>query len=96
MNAERAEQSGCPAPAGVYIAGIYLHENKSPAATAGVQPGDVLLRWNDMAVNSPRELRKLVEKTAIGAKAKVIVLRGGQELTLEVVVGRRPLLPVES
>jgi serine protease Do len=80
----------------VYISGIYWHENKSPAGTAGLQPGDVLLRWNNNAVSSPPDLRKLVEKTPVGSRAKVIVLRSGQELSLEVIVGQRPPLQVES
>jgi serine protease Do len=97
MNAERAKQIGASAVAGVYIAGIYVHENRSPAAVAGIQPGDVLLKWNETMVNTPSELRRLVEKTTIGSKTKVVVLRDSQELTLEVVVGRRPAeLPVES
>jgi S1-C subfamily serine protease len=96
MTAELAEHAGLSAPTGVYIAGIYLHDNKSPAGTAGIEPGDVLLRWNDAAVSSPNDLRTLVEKTPVGSKVKVIVLRNSQELTLEVVVGQRPVLPVES
>jgi S1-C subfamily serine protease len=36
------------------------------------------------------ELRRQVENTKIGSRAKVIVLRGGQEVPLEVVVGQRP------
>ncbi len=84
-------------PAGVFVSGIYLHENKSPAGAAGIQPGDVLLKWNDEAVNSPGDLRQMVEKTTIGSKAKVVVRRNGQELPLEVIVGRRPSnLPIDS
>jgi serine protease Do len=93
MTEELARQAGLVEPAGVYIAGIYLHDDKSPAATAGIQPGDVLLKWNGVKVDSPGELRKHVEKTAIGSKANVLILRSGQEETLEVVVGRRPPLP---
>jgi serine protease Do len=97
MTADLAQKAGLSDSLGVYISGIYLHENKSPAGTAGIQPGDVLLKWNDAAVNSPADLRKLVEKTNIGSKAKVIVRRSGQEIELEVTVGRRPAnLPMES
>jgi serine protease Do len=96
MTPELAKQSGLPEPTGVYIVDLYLHDNKSPAATAGIQRGDVLLRWNDADVTSPAELRKLVEKTQIGSKAKVVVLREGNEVSLEVTVGQRPVLPVES
>jgi serine protease Do len=97
MTADLARQQGLSQPAGVLISGIFLHENRSPAGTAGIQPGDVLMKWNDKDVNSPNELRQLVEKSTIGAKARVIVRRSGQELPLEVTVGRRPPnLPTES
>jgi serine protease DegQ len=95
MTAELAQQAKLPQPAGVYIAGIYLHDNASPAATAGVHPGDILMRWNGVEVNSSRELRKHVETTRVGTRAKLILMRDGQELTLEVMVGARPPLPVE-
>jgi S1-C subfamily serine protease len=93
MSPERASESGLPEPRGVYIVGIYLDDNaKSPAATAGIQPGDVLLAWNGVAVNSPLELRKQVENTKVGSRAKVTVFRDGQDVTLEVIVGQRPML----
>jgi S1-C subfamily serine protease len=90
MDEQRAAQAGLPRGKGVYIAGIYLHNNSSPALTAGVQPGDVLLSWNGSAVSSPLELRRLVEKTPIGSRVRVVVQRDGQEVVLEVVVGQRP------
>jgi serine protease Do len=95
MTPELAQQAGLSAPAGVYIESIYLHDNKSPAQSAGIQGGDVLLKWNDTDVASPSDLRRLVQKTPVGSKAKVIVLRSGQELPLEVIVGQGPML-VES
>jgi serine protease Do len=98
MSAELAQKSGLTGPEGVYIASIYAQENnKSPAGAAGMQAGDVLLKWNETRVNSPGELRQLVEKTTIGSKAKVVVRRNGSEMPLEVIVGRRPPnLPIES
>jgi S1-C subfamily serine protease len=90
MTAQHAVDAGLSTPKGVYIAGLYLDNNTSPAAVAGIQPGDVLLSWNGAAVNSALELRRQVENTKIGSRAKVIVLRGGQEVPLEVVVGQRP------
>jgi len=97
VTAERAQLSKLPGPAGVYIAGFYMHNNASPAAAAGVQPGDILLRWNGVEVNSSRELRKHVETTRVGTKAKVMLKRGEQDVTVEVIVGARPSeLPIES
>ena len=90
MTADLALAAGLSAPKGVYIAGLYLDNNTSPAAAAGIQPGDILLSWNGVPVNTALELRRHVENTKIGSRAKVIVLRSGQEVSLEVVVGQRP------
>ena len=64
----------------------------SPASKAGIQPGDVILRFNDTEVSSPAVLSTLVAKTAIGSKAKVVVFRDGGEVTLEAAIGQRPPL----
>lgn len=97
MTPELARQTGMSEPAGVLIYEIFLTENKSPAAIAGIHPGDVLMKWNETEVNSPNELRQLVEKTTIGSKVKVHLRRGSQPMQLEVTVGRRPpSLPTES
>jgi S1-C subfamily serine protease len=97
MNQDRARQVGLSEQAGVYVSQIYLHENKSPASAAGVQPGDIVLKWNDDTVGSANDLRRFVEKTKVGSKAKLLVRRGERDLTLEVTVGQRPpVLPTES
>ena len=90
-----AQQAGLRAPAGVLIAGLFKDPDakqplSTPAVRAGILPGDVVLRWNETAVASPTELMLLVQKTTIGSKSKIAVLRGGKELTLDVVVGERP------
>jgi S1-C subfamily serine protease len=43
-----------------------------------------------MPVKGGASLSNLVAKTDTGTKAKVVVLRDGKELTLEVAVGERP------
>ena len=97
INDARARELGLAEASGVYVSGLFVHENKSPAGAAGVQPGDVLLKWNDEAIANANGLRKLVEKTHVGSKAKLVVRRGEQDLTLEVTVGQRPaVLPTES
>jgi serine protease Do len=90
MTDELARKAGLAEPAGVYILDLYLQDEQSPAATAGIQPGDVLLKWNGVSVNTPDELRKQVEKTTIGSKASVEILRSGQRETVEVIVGQKP------
>ena len=62
----------------------------SPAETAGLQPGDVIVAWNGKAVADPRELGLAVAWSKIGEKAQVTIKRNGKDLTLTVSVGQRP------
>ncbi len=62
----------------------------SPARDAGMQVGDVVIRWNDRRIRKPSELIRLVAMSDIGSSAKVILLRGGREFSLTVKVGGRP------
>jgi serine protease Do len=88
---QRASELGLPGTTGVYILTVVDQaQGGSPAAKAGIQPGDVILRFNDVEVANPATLSTLVAKTAIGSKARVVVFRDGQEVTLEATIGLRP------
>ena len=60
----------------------------SPADDAGLQRGDVIVRFDGKPVEEMRELPGLVSTTPIGKKLKIEVLRNGEEKTLEVKIGR--------
>jgi serine protease Do len=76
---------------GAYVAGLVDQLGfTSPAAAAGVAKGDVVISWNDKPITSPSSLSNFVAQTDIGSTAKVLVNRGGKELTFEVKVGERP------
>jgi serine protease Do len=87
---QRAKDLGLPQPTGVFILDVVNDKQGSPAQIAGIQRGDVILRFNDAEVATPAVLSTLVAKTAIGSKAKVIVFRDGKEVALEATIGQRP------
>ncbi|MBN2218067.1 MAG: trypsin-like peptidase domain-containing protein [Pirellulales bacterium] len=62
----------------------------SPAAAAGIEPGDIIVQWADTPIAGPGELGMAAAGTPIGSTAKVIVLRKGKRLELDVKVGQRP------
>jgi serine protease Do len=55
-----------------------------PAATAGIEPGDVIIEFNGKAVNRSEELPEIVAATAPGTTVPVKVIRQGQERTFSV------------
>lgn len=68
----------------------------SPAAAAGLQNGDVIVRFNGEEVTSTRKLTRLISEVAPDHEAKVTVLRGGSERDITVTVGKRPAPKFEN
>ncbi len=62
----------------------------TPAAEAGLQELDVVTTFDDQAVDGPRTLQEVVERSAIGQQHKVAVLREGKPMTLSVAVKPLP------
>ena len=60
---------------------------ESPAEKAGIQNGDVILRFNGKPVNRSGDLPPLVGATAIGKKVSVDVLRKGKKEEILVKIG---------
>ena len=65
----------------------------SPAERAGFQPDDVILKYQDEEVADLQEFRTRVAATAPGKEVEVVVLRSGDEKTLEVTIGEQPEEP---
>ena len=55
-----------------------------PAATAGIEPGDVIVEFNGKPVNRSEELPQIVAATAPGTTVPVKVIREGKERTFNV------------
>src|SRR5688500_13915654 len=62
----------------------------SPAQTAGLQAGDVILKFNGEGVTSVRKLTRLIGEVAPDHQVSISVLRGGSERDLNVTLGKRP------
>ena len=58
----------------------------SPAAHAGVKPGDIVVRFNGEAIEHFKSLPRRVADTGTGTEVPVVVWRDGRELTLGMVV----------
>jgi serine protease Do len=71
---------------GVVVTGI---QQGSPAAKAGLEPGDVITDWDGQKVIAPDELRRLVAGAKIGSKVEIKVIREGRTRSLEVTIGER-------
>jgi serine protease Do len=72
---------------GALLAGV---QPDSPAASAGLQPGDVIESVNGTKVADPRELAVNVAALQPGQEAHLSVLRDGQTKDIDVKVGTLP------
>ncbi|MBS1239629.1 MAG: protease [Proteobacteria bacterium] len=61
-----------------------------PAALAGIQPGDIVLRIGGQAVTSDQSASSIIANTEPGAKIRFDLLREGKPTSLTVTVGKRP------
>ena len=62
---------------------------EGPAQQAGVQAGDVILRFDDSSVSDTRDLVRRVGNTEVGREITLGLFREGDELEVAVVLGRR-------
>jgi len=54
------------------------------AAKAGIQPGDVIIGFNEKETKDIQTLKDLIEKQKVGDVVKVKIWREGKEFTLPV------------
>ncbi|MET3718258.1 MULTISPECIES: trypsin-like peptidase domain-containing protein [unclassified Arthrobacter] len=62
-------------------------EANSAAAKAGIKVGDVVTKFNDLAISEPNQLTAAVREQAGGSTVKITVLRNGPEQTFDVTLG---------
>ncbi len=84
---EIAESLGLKEPKGALVANV---TPDSPAAASGIQPSDVILKFDGQPVDNMRSLPRAVAATPIGKAVPVELLRKGQTLDVTVTVGRLP------
>ena len=73
--------------AGALVASV---EPDSPAAKAGVQPGDLIVSVDDKPVENPRDLAVDVAAVQPGGQAKIELMRDGEAQTLTAAVTALP------
>lgn len=62
----------------------------SPAAKAGIKPGDVIVDFDGKEVEDQTALRNIVAQTPVGKNVKVKVVRDKKAKTLKVNIGEQP------
>jgi serine protease Do len=84
LNQSLADSFKLPQPEGALVAGIAPN---SPAAKAGLQPGDVILAYNGQPIAASGDLPALVGMARPGDRANLEVWRNGKKETLNATLG---------
>jgi serine protease Do len=82
---ELADTLGVQDNTGALVASV---TGDSPAAKAGIQDGDIILKFDGKEVSNMRGLPRIVAQTPIGKEVDVEILRKGQKMNLRVAVAR--------
>jgi S1-C subfamily serine protease len=97
LNAELADSFGIAKdkttgalPQGVLIHGVLQN---SPAAKAGIQPGDLIMKVAGQGVSDVPDMLSTVAALKPGEAATLSILRKGKTLELQVSPGVRPVRP---
>ena len=87
VDRDLAESFGLDKPAGALVAQVM---KDSPASTAGLEAGDVVISFNGETIDRSPQLPHLVGRVAPGTEATMEVVREGKRKTLKVTVGELP------
>jgi serine protease Do len=83
VNKEVAEAIGLGRPQGALVRGV---EAGAPAEKAGIEAGDIILKFDGKAIEKSSDLPRLVGNTKQGSRASVTVFRRGSQRELSVTV----------
>ncbi|HET9715389.1 MAG TPA: Do family serine endopeptidase [Pseudolabrys sp.] len=82
---EIAESLNVKPARGALVAGV---DDKGPAKPAGIEPGDVIVKFDGKDVKEMRDLPKIVADTPVGKDVEVVLIRKGKEEKKSVKLGR--------
>ena len=82
---EIAESLNIKPPRGALIAGV---DDKGPAKPAGIEPGDVVVKFDGKDIKEMRDLPRIVADDAGRQGRRVVIIRKGKEETKTVKLGR--------
>lgn len=80
-----AEALGLGSARGALVAGV---DEKGPAKPAGIEVGDVIVKFDGKEVKDSRDLPRIVAATPVGKAVEVAIIRKGKEFTRNVTLGR--------
>jgi serine protease Do len=85
INDEIAETLSLKSSRGALVAGL---DERGPAKPAGIEPGDVIVKFDGKDIKEVRDLTRQVADTPVGKDVEVVIIRKGKEEKKTVKLGR--------
>jgi serine protease Do len=82
-----AESFGMEHPRGALVAKVLPD---SPALKAGIQVGDIIVKFDNKDIRDSASLPPIVGSSKVGVPLPTVIIRGGREKTLKVKLGELP------
>jgi len=82
-----AESLGLPNQKGAFVSNV---NPKGPSKDAGLEPGDVILKFNDSEIIKMSDLPRVVAESDVGSTAYLEVWRKNKKINIEVILGELP------
>lgn len=93
LTGDSAEQAGLSRPTGMLVTGVSAG---SPAARAGLKPGDIVYAIDGKEVPDPSALRYLISTQPVGDEVTLTVVRDGKANNLRMQLVAPPELPARQ
>lgn len=88
LTEDLAQHFGTPDKNGVLVAKVL---EDGPGKKAGIKEGDIIRQIDVIPINNVRELLNVVGKIDVGKRVKVSLIRDRRQVSVDVVIGERPL-----
>ena len=82
-----ADSLGLPNQKGAFVSNV---NPKGPSKDAGLEPGDVILKFNKVEIEKMSDLPRVVAESDVGSNAYLEVWRKNKKINIEVVLGELP------
>ena len=86
LTSELAAKFGVPEGKGVLVNEVFEND---PAHVAGVRPGDIITHVQEVSVETPNQLTRVVALMGPGETANLHIIRDGKPMVIQVAMGER-------
>jgi serine protease Do len=87
VDSDLSKQFNVPVGKGAIVTQVMPN---SPASTAKLEPGDLVLKFNGKDIHGPSDLQGVVERMKTDASYPMLILRDGKEVTINVTPKEMP------